>query len=294
MKYTNPTVFTIFCGKCRELFSDSKGAAAAITLAFVMPVYLLVIGIYGIGEIVRNKIELQNAADAAAYSASVVQADYLSRIATVNKAMAWTYVDLQKRSLDLAMDVFCKYVFIQFQKDFNMVRQKNSPCHMHVPGVHYNCGTDIAVFDPLLLIAGTGVGIPELANGKSGKRLKCLTVFSSTGHATVAVSAVDGKSLQESTRIVLIYNTEAINSGMEFTEDWKVLHSPGRLPVLARTGTLRAEIAVPHGEWRLYALGLDGSRREELPVENHGGRLSILLDTAALKKGVTPFFELCR
>lgn len=131
-------------------------------------------------------------------------------------------------------------------------------------------------------------------NGKSGKRLKCLTVFSSTGHATVAVSAVDGKSLQESTRIVLIYNTEAINSGMEFTEDWKVLHSPGRLPVLARTGTLRAEIAVPHGEWRLYALGLDGSRREELPVENRGGRLSILLDTAALKKGVTPFFELCR
>ncbi|HBJ96439.1 MAG TPA: hypothetical protein DDZ11_08480, partial [Lentisphaeria bacterium] len=39
-----------------------------------MPVYLLVIGIYGIGEIVRNKIELQNAADAAAYSAWVVQA----------------------------------------------------------------------------------------------------------------------------------------------------------------------------------------------------------------------------
>lgn len=186
MKYTNPTVFTIFCGKCRELFSDSKGAAAAITLAFVMPVYLLVIGIYGIGEIVRNKIELQNAADAAAYSASVVQADYLSRIATVNKAMAWTYVELQKRSLDLAMDVFCKYVFIQFQKDFNMVRQKNSPCHMHVPGVHYNCGTDIAVFDPLLLIAGTGVGIPELAKAFNGQGLLGRFLLAQLVYTTIA------------------------------------------------------------------------------------------------------------
>lgn len=131
-------------------------------------------------------------------------------------------------------------------------------------------------------------------NGKSEKRLKCLTVFSSTGHATVAVSAVDGKSLQKSARIVLIYNTEAINSGMELAEDWKTLYLPGRLPVLLRTGTLRAEIVVPSGNWRLYALGLDGSRREELPIENRDGRLNILLDTAVLKKGVTPFFELCR
>ena len=136
MNEINPTIWTVFSGRCRELATDSKGAALAITLAFVMPIYLLVIGIYGIGEVVRNKIELQNAADAAAYSAAAVQADYLSRIATVNKAMAWTYVDLQKRSLDLAMDTFCKYVFLQFQKDFNMVRQKNTPCHMHVPGVH--------------------------------------------------------------------------------------------------------------------------------------------------------------
>lgn len=170
MRYSaSPTVFTVFTGKCRELAVDSKGAALAITLAFVMPIYLLVIGIYGIGEVVRNKIELQNAADAAAYSAAVVQADYLSRIATVNKAMAWTYVDLQKRSLDLAMDLFCKYVFLQFQKDFNMVRQKNQPCHMHVPGLHYNCGTDVLVSNITLLLLGTGVGVPELAKKFNGQ-----------------------------------------------------------------------------------------------------------------------------
>ena len=67
MNQAYPTVFTVFSGKCRELVSDSRGAALAITLAFVMPIYLLVIGIYGIGEVVRSKIELQNAADAAAW-----------------------------------------------------------------------------------------------------------------------------------------------------------------------------------------------------------------------------------
>lgn len=170
MNQAYPTVFTVFSGKCRELVSDSRGAALAITLAFVMPIYLLVIGIYGIGEVVRNKIELQNAADAAAYSASVVQADYLSRIATVNKAMAWTYVDLQKRSLDLAMDLFCKYVFIQFQKDLNMARRNNTPCHMHVPGLHYNCGTDVLVDLTELMILGTGAGIPELAKKFNGQK----------------------------------------------------------------------------------------------------------------------------
>ena len=105
------SVWGVFKARSNELAKGNSGAALAITLSFVMPIYLMVIGIYGVGEVVRNKIEIQNAADAAAYSAAVVQADYLSRMATVNKAMAWTYVDLQKRSLDLAMDTFCATVF---------------------------------------------------------------------------------------------------------------------------------------------------------------------------------------
>ena len=204
MKYTNPTVLSVFTGRCRELVIDSKGAALAITLAFVMPVYLLVIGIYGIGEIVRNKIELQNAADAAAYSASVVQADYLSRIATVNKAMAWTYVDLQKRSLDLAMAVFSEYVFTQFQKDFNMVRQKNSPCHRHTPGVHYNCGTDILVLDPLLLLLGTGAGLPEVAREFNGQGF--LTRFLLTQIVFTTIAEAQGKGAVVNTPKVLKYS----------------------------------------------------------------------------------------
>ena len=170
MKSEYPTtVWGVFADRSRDLAKGKSGAALAVTLAFVMPIYLVVIGIYGVGEFVRDKIELQNAADAAAYSAAVVQADYLSRMATINKAMAWTYVDLQKRSLDLAMDAFCAKVFAAFQSDLAMCIRKNRPCHMHVPGVHFNCGTHIAVNSTVLEVAGTGVGLPEVAKKFNGQ-----------------------------------------------------------------------------------------------------------------------------
>lgn len=124
MKYTRPTVLSVFLGRCHDLGTETKGVALAATLAFFAPIYLVVVGIYGIGEIVRYKIELQNAADNAAYSAAVVQADYLSRMAVVNKAMAWTYVDLQKRSLDYAMDSFISQVLDQLQKDWEWAASK--------------------------------------------------------------------------------------------------------------------------------------------------------------------------
>lgn len=171
MRQSGTTICGVFADKCRSLAKDSSGAALAITLAFVAPLYLTVIGIYAIGEIVRNKIEIQNAADAAAYSAAVVQADYVSRMATVNKAMAWTYVDLQKRSFDLAMDTFAGFVVAQFQRDFNMVREKNSPCHMHTPAVNYNCGTTIFAPKTILQFTGMGAGIPELATDFNGQGL---------------------------------------------------------------------------------------------------------------------------
>ena len=78
MNLQEQTVAQVFLSRLTELGRGRSGAALAITLAFVMPVYLTVIGIYGVGEVVRNKIELQNAADSAAYSAAVVQADSLT------------------------------------------------------------------------------------------------------------------------------------------------------------------------------------------------------------------------
>lgn len=67
---------------------DDEGAAFVITIAVFMFIYLGICGVFAVGKEIKEKIQLQNACDAAAYSAAVVQADTLSRIATLNRAMS--------------------------------------------------------------------------------------------------------------------------------------------------------------------------------------------------------------
>ena len=202
------SVWGVFRARSSELAKGTSGAALAVTLSFVMPIYLMVIGIYGVGEVVRNKIEIQNAADAAAYSAAVVQADYLSRMATVNKAMAWTYVDLQKRSLDLAMDTFCATVFAKFASDQTMVINKNKPCHMHVPGANFNVGTDIFVNNTVLNVTGTGVAIPLLAKEFNGQGMLSRFLLNETYH--IAVANIKGKGTVTNLPKVMKYSYNII------------------------------------------------------------------------------------
>lgn len=90
----------VFLRKLIGLGRDEDGAALVITLALLMFMYVTCAGVFAIGQSVKDKIHLQNACDAAAYSAAVVQADTLSRIATINKAMSWTYVSMVRRQED--------------------------------------------------------------------------------------------------------------------------------------------------------------------------------------------------
>ncbi len=126
-------------------------------------------------------------------------------------------------------------------------------------------------------------------------RLAVLRVAGSSVSAAVSACAVDGEVLARSSRIVIVYGTDALNSGTELSEDRSVLLNPGQLPVLMRTGQLELSLAVeaPAG-LKLYALGLDGSRRESLPCKSEKDEVRIKLDTAQLKNGPTPFFELAR
>ena len=82
--------------KLLKLVHGEEGVALVVTLALFMFLYVSCAGVYAVGRAVKDRIILQNAVDAAAYSAAVVQADYLSRIATINKAMAWNYVQFIK------------------------------------------------------------------------------------------------------------------------------------------------------------------------------------------------------
>ena len=86
--------------RLQKLVHGDDGAALVVTLALFMMMYIACAGVFAIGQTVKEKVILQNAADAAAYSAAVVQADTLSRIATINRAMAWAYKSMVCRQMD--------------------------------------------------------------------------------------------------------------------------------------------------------------------------------------------------
>jgi hypothetical protein len=106
-------------GEFRRLAREESGMALLMTLGFFLMLYILCCGVYATGETIRQRIELQNACDAAAYSAAVVQADALSRMAVVNRALSWTYVQLCREQMDYIVFSWLKLTCDRFREDFN-------------------------------------------------------------------------------------------------------------------------------------------------------------------------------
>jgi len=88
-----------------------------LTLSLFLLLFVFCSSIYAVGETVRQKIRLQNACDAAAYSAAVVQADGLSRMATVNQAMAWSYVQMTNHQMDYITYKWLKLSVQRYDED---------------------------------------------------------------------------------------------------------------------------------------------------------------------------------
>ena len=114
---------------------DDEGAAFVITIAVFMFIYLGICGVFAVGKEIKEKIQLQNVADAAAYSAAVVQADTLSRIATLNRAMSWTYVQMTRRQMDYIVYTWLKHTKKHYDIDAAAAKAwalAGSPCESHV------------------------------------------------------------------------------------------------------------------------------------------------------------------
>lgn len=96
---------------------DERGFVVMTVLCVFLFLFVLCCSIYAVGETVRQKIRLQNACDAAAYSAAVVQADGLSRMATVNRAMSWTYVHMCNQQMEYITYRWMRLVAKRFWQD---------------------------------------------------------------------------------------------------------------------------------------------------------------------------------
>lgn len=108
-----------------RLGREENGVALMLTLSVFLILYVLCAGVYSVGETVRQKIELQNACDSAAYSAAVTQADGLGRMAMINRALSWTYVQLTNAQLDYITYRWMKKVRDNFVEDRNICKRFN-------------------------------------------------------------------------------------------------------------------------------------------------------------------------
>lgn len=105
----------------RKLLSDERGVALVFTIAVFLFLFVLILSVYSTGENIRRKEELQNACDAAAYSAAVVQADALSRMAVINRAMAWTHIQTAKMQMDYITYKWLRRVRDCFREDMDNI-----------------------------------------------------------------------------------------------------------------------------------------------------------------------------
>ena len=112
--------------------------------------------------------------------------------------------------------------------------------------------------------------------------------------ATVWVSALDGRDIVASRRLLLTHLTDVQNSGIRYAaDDLKVLLDWGGLPHLMRNGRATCSIALRAGaKAKVWALRTDGTRRAEVPVKFSGGRLEFVADVGADRTAASYIYEI--
>lgn len=136
----------------KKLLYDDSGVAMAYTVLASLFIFMLCVSTYAMTENIRQKMELQNACDAAAYSGAVVQADMLSRIAVLNRALSWTYLHTNRRQMDRLVGRWANKVSIQHRNDANFAWSAHCKCEHHlIRGTHYRASYTVSpVYDILM------------------------------------------------------------------------------------------------------------------------------------------------
>ena len=126
--------------------------------------------------------------------------------------------------------------------------------------------------------------------------LGVLRIESSSGPALIAVSALDDAPIRASRRLLLIFATDAVNTGMKFRDAGRrTIMEYGRMPVLIRREKVELRLRFSQGfVWALTSLHLDGRKGTSLPSRLSGHDVAFTLDNAATGHGPTTFFLLER
>lgn len=142
-----------------------------------------------------------------------------------------------------------------------------------------------------------GISFDKLA---SPQTLGRLTVLDADTSGLVAVSALDGHDVANSRRLLLIFATDAMNTGQKFSDaSRRTVVDYGKLPVVIKRGQVRIRLALgtpgagAGNGAVLRSLRLDGTIGAQLPIVSYESDMEINLDNAT-EHGPTTFFLLER
>ncbi len=113
--------------------------------------------------------------------------------------------------------------------------------------------------------------------------------------ATVWVSSLDGKPIVDSRRMLFTHLTDVQNSNIKYADGTRtVVIDWGKRPHIMQVGCAKVSIKVMLGDWKIYALAADGTRRYEVPFTYDGGVLNFTVRTDTDKKDASFLYELVR
>ena len=117
-------------------------------------------------------------------------------------------------------------------------------------------------------------------NGLDGK---ILSVSGATPtFQIVTASAMDGKTLAGSGRILLFHQSDVTNRNIRFSsESMTAVEHWGIPESLIRRAAAKVTLRLPAGTFAVRAIGLDGLPKADIPAEYREGKLTFPIDTAA-------------
>lgn len=132
-----------------------------------------------------------------------------------------------------------------------------------------------------------------LAQSGHSAKLSDIAINNHGKGVSLLLSSLDGKAINQSSRMLLITATNSLGSGSQFTEDFTQSANWGSLPFLMQPAKVTVMFNGRAGvKPRVWALNANGSHSQELTMKPAGhGNWLLLIDGQTLGKDITPYFE---
>ncbi len=122
-----------------------------------------------------------------------------------------------------------------------------------------------------------------------------LAISGGTTFASVSASSMDGKPVDASARILILHLTNVLNTDMAFANDKMTdLYKIGRLPYLAKTGSVDVSLRNANPDLKLYAVAGDGTRGRQIPATYADGAYRFQAAVAPGAEAATLIYELAK